>query len=121
MTMEGALLKLSAEDQDLTVPAGQPFDVHLKVSRLSKLAEPVRLELRLPEELAGQLKAEPVIVPVGTRSRRARGSLPRAELRGLHSFTIRATALQDGKYPAISETSVSVEFLPAASRQRRVA
>src|SRR5207245_2886190 len=53
MTMEGALLKVSAEAADLTVPAGRPFDVPLKVSRLAKLAEPARLELRLPEELAG--------------------------------------------------------------------
>ena len=61
MTMEGALLKISAEDPELTVPAGQPFDVHLKVARLAKLTEPVRMELRLPEELEGQLEAKPLI------------------------------------------------------------
>ena len=62
MTMEGALLKVSAEEPLLVVPSGQPFDVHLKVSRLVKLAEPVRLELRLPPELAGKLTAEPIVV-----------------------------------------------------------
>ncbi len=120
MTMEGALLKLSAEDQELVVPAGQPFDVHLKVSRLAKLAEPARLELRLPDELAGQLKAEPVTVPVGTEMAVLRIT-PTATLLGLRTFTIRATALQDGKYPAISETSVTVEFragTPARGNRR---
>src|SRR5262249_47559685 len=58
MTMEGALLKVSAEDSELMVPAGRPFDVRLKVSRLTKLAEPVRLELVLPEELAGKFKMD---------------------------------------------------------------
>jgi hypothetical protein len=113
MTVEGALLKISAEDQDLTVPAGQPFDVQLKVARLAKLNQPARLELRLPEELAGQLKAEPMTVAVGTEQAVMRIT-PAAALRGLHVFTIRATAWQDGKYLAVSEASVTVEFVPTA-------
>ncbi len=112
MTMEGALLKLSAEDADLTTPQGQPFEVRLNVSRLPKLAEPVRLELRLPEELAGKLEAKPLVVPVKTEKAVLRIT-PTAGLRGLHTFTIRATALQEGKYPVVSEAKVAVEFLPA--------
>jgi hypothetical protein len=112
MTMEGALLKVSAEDRDLAVPVGRPFNVHVKVSRLAKLAEPVRLELHLPEELAGHLQAEPVTVTVGKESADVRIT-PAANLRGLCTFTIRATALQEGRYPVISETLVPVEFLAA--------
>ena len=118
MTMEGALLKVSADEPDLTLPAGQPFDVHLKVSRLAKLAQPVRLELRLPEELAGQFKAEPMVVLVGKEHAILRIT-PAATLGGLHAFTIRATALQDGKYLAVSEASVSVEFVPALQAPRK--
>ncbi len=110
MTMEGALLKVSADDSDLTPPAGQPFDVHLKIARLTKLNEPAKLELRLPDELAGQLKAEPMIVPAGKEQAVMRVT-PAANLRGLHTFTIRATALQDGKYLVLSEASVTVEFV----------
>jgi hypothetical protein len=117
MTMEGALLKLSAEDNELTVPAGRPFEVPLKVSRLTKLAEPVRLELVLPEELAGRLKADAVTAPVGTEAAVLRIT-PAADLRGTHTFTIRATALQDGKYPAVSEASITAEFAPAAPAPR---
>ena len=39
MTMEGALLKISADDRELAVRPGKPFDVRLKVARLAKLAE----------------------------------------------------------------------------------
>jgi hypothetical protein len=69
----------------------------------------VKLELRLSEEQASQFKAEPVTVAVGTEEVVYRVT-PTANLRGLHTFTIRATAIQDGKYPAVSETQVTVEL-----------
>jgi hypothetical protein len=34
-----------------------------------------------------------------------------AGLSGAHTITIRATAMQEGKYPVISETTVSIEFV----------
>lgn len=108
MTMEGALLKVSAEE--LAAPAGKPFEVRLKVSRLASLAEPVRLELRVPDELAGRLKAEPMMIAVGKEDVIFRVT-PTADLIGLHTFSIRGTALQGGRYPAISETPVVVELL----------
>ena len=110
MTMEGALLKVSAEEREVQAVPGQSFDVQLKISRLTKLAEPVRLELLLPDELAGLLKAEAVIVPVGKESA-VLHLIPAVTLRGTHTFTIRATAIQEGKYPVISETSVTLELL----------
>jgi len=113
MTMEGALLKVSAMDHDLAVPAGQPFQVHLKIFRLAKLVEPARLELRLPDELAGKLQAEPIIASPGKEEAVFRIT-PTAGLIGAHTFTIRATALQNGKYQAVSEARVSVGFLPVA-------
>jgi hypothetical protein len=117
MTMEGALLKVSAEAPELTVPAGRPFDVHLKVSRLAKLAEPARLELRLPEGLAGKLTAGAVIVPVKQETAVLRVT-PAPGLRGPHTFTVRATAMQEGKYPVVSEATVTVELVPAAGTRR---
>jgi hypothetical protein len=113
MTMEGALLKVSAADHDQVVPPGKPFDVHVKVLRLAKLAEPVRLELQLPEALAGKLKADPIVVAVGKEEAVLR-IMPMMPLTGVHTFAIRATALQNGKYLVVSETPVSVEFTPTA-------
>jgi hypothetical protein len=118
MTMEGALLKVSADDSELTMPIGQPFDVPLKISRLTKLNEPVKLELRLPDELTGQLKAEPTIVGVKTEQVVMRIT-PSAKLQGLHTFTIRGSALQDGKYLAVSEATISVEFVPSVQAPRK--
>jgi hypothetical protein len=109
MTIEGALLKLSHGARDLTVRPGETFAVPLKIARSDKLAEPVRLELRLPEKLAGKLKADPVVVPADQSAAVFRVKAD-ANLKGVHTFTIRATAMQSGKYPVVSETSVEVEF-----------
>ena len=110
MTMEGALLKVSAENSELAVKAGQPFDVRLQVARLAKLTEPAKLELRLPDELAGRFKADAVIV-AGNKDEAIVRITPTADLVGLHTFSIRATAMQEGRYPAISEAAVVVELL----------
>jgi hypothetical protein len=118
MTMEGALLKISHDEDELELPAGQPFDVHLKLSRLAKLAEPVRLELRPSDEQTSQLRAEPLMIPAGKEQAVFR-IIPAASLHGQQAVTIRGTALQDGKYPVISETSVSVNFLPAAAAKEK--
>ena len=112
MTMEGALLKVAAEEPDMTVPAGRAFELHLRVSRVTKLTDPARLELRLPEELAGKLKAESVNVAAGQEKVVLRVTQA-ADLAGLHTISVRATALQDGIYPAISETAITIEFVPA--------
>jgi hypothetical protein len=115
MTMEGALLKVSTDDRELTVPSGRPFDVHVKVSRLAKLAEPARVELRLPEELASKLTAEPISVPAGKEDVILRIT-PAAALQGMHTLSIRATVLQQGKYPAVAEAQLQVDFLPSSAR-----
>jgi hypothetical protein len=108
--MEGALMKVSTDDPDMTMPMGQPFDVPLKISRLTKLNKPVKLELQLPAELKDQLKAEPMIVAV-QKEQAVMRITPSAKLVGLHTFIIRGSALQDGKYLAISEASVTVDFV----------
>ena len=60
MSIEGALLKVSQSLGEMTVKPGADFEVPVKVSRSAKLPEAVRLELQVPEELAGMVKAEPV-------------------------------------------------------------
>jgi hypothetical protein len=79
--------------------------------------DPARLELKLSEELAGKLKAEPLVVPVGKEEAVLRIT-PTATLSGVHSITIRGTALQGGKYLAVSETLVSVDFSPVVQAPR---
>jgi hypothetical protein len=118
MTLEGALLKVSADEPDRTVPMDKPFDVQLKIARLTKLNAPAKLELKLPDELAGKLTAEPMVIPVKQEQAVMRIT-PNAALKGLHTFTIRGTALQDGKWLAVSEAVVTVEFAPAVQAPRK--
>jgi len=123
MTLEGPLLKLAHVPLESPVVSGQAFDVRLKISRGAKLAEPVRLELRLPEELTGLLSvvssdgpssgqnSGPLVVPIDRQEVELRiVTMADPRLAGVHAFTIRATGLQDGKWPAISETTVEVDF-----------
>ncbi|HTE21204.1 MAG TPA: PPC domain-containing protein, partial [Armatimonadota bacterium] len=63
MSMEGALLKVSHAPEERTVRAGQAFRIPIKIGRSAKLPTEVRLELLLPEELAGMLNAETVVLP----------------------------------------------------------
>jgi hypothetical protein len=111
MTMEGALLKVSHHGHELAARPGRSFTVRVKVARSARLPEPVRLELRPPEELAGLLRAEPVVVPPG----QAEVDFPVTaaddpRVVGEHTLTIRGTALERGYLPAVSETAVAVTF-----------
>lgn len=111
MTLEGALLKMSHHGRELTAKAGAPFTVRVRVARSPRLPEPVRLELRPSEELAGLVKAEVVIVPPG----RDEVEFPitiAPSVKGKHVLTIRGTALEKGTLPAVSETAVPVTVSP---------
>jgi hypothetical protein len=111
MTMEGALLKVSHHGRELAARPGRSFAVRLRVARSAQLPEPVRLELLPPEDLAGLLRAEPVVVPPGRSEVDfvvSAADDPRVV--GEHTLTIRGTALHKGHLPAVSETAVSVTF-----------
>jgi len=117
MSMEGALLKLSHTSRDLIVRPGEPFDVHIRLTRSPKLPEAARLTLRLPEELTGLFTADELVLPPGQEEVNFRIT-PAADSRlaGVQSIVVRATVLQDGYLPAVSETTVAVEFPPAITR-----
>jgi hypothetical protein len=113
MSMEGALLKLTPRAGELTVRPGDAFDVPVTVGRSAKLQIPARVELVPSEELAGCLSAEPLTVPT-TQTDAILHIQTRADLRlsGPLSIKLRVTALQEGKYPAVSEIEVPVVFKP---------
>ena len=111
MTIEGAILKVSHTSLDLIAVPGGSFDVHVKIAQSAKLLQPVQLELQLPEELAGLLKAEPLVIsPNQSQADLRITTVADPRLTGLQTFKIRGTSLQDGRWPAISETDVTVEF-----------
>ena len=107
MSIEGALLKVSARAGELTVRPGREVLLPVKVARSPRLTGPVKLELVLPGELKGFLKMEPVVLQPGRteavlRIRTTDG--PR--LIGEQVLTIRATAKQPGDLLVQSEAEV---------------
>jgi hypothetical protein len=109
MTMEGALLKLSHVDEEVTVKPGQPLVVKIRLARSPRLVEPVKLELIAPEELASAVKCEPVVVNNGTTEAELRITVVDASrLTGEPELAIRGTAIQAGNLKVVSETTVRV-------------
>src|SRR5262245_3458783 len=119
MGMEGALLKLTPLSRDLVARPGQPISVHLRLTRSPKLPDPANVQCKLPEDLATHVSAQPAGVPPGQEEVDYR-SVPStdARLAGLQTITLRATVLQDGRWPAVSETRVPVEFSAGAAAPR---
>ncbi len=109
MSIEGALLKVEAAAREFQVRPGESVAVSVTVLRSAKLTEPVRLDLVLPDELAGRLAAEAVTLPPGRAAADfkitcAKGAWPPGE----HAVVIRGTALRDGLYRVVSEASLTV-------------
>ncbi len=107
----GALLKIGHKTEELKVTGKEPFTVPVTISRSSQLTLPARLELIIPEDLIGLLSAEPVeLHPDQSQADFRITPKPDAKLDGRHEIKIRCTSLKDGTLPAISETTVTVEF-----------
>jgi hypothetical protein len=107
MTMEGALLKLSADDSEVSFKVGEPIVVKLKLARSPRLVEPVKVELVLPEELAGALKLDPVVANNDHVEVRI-AVVDAARLAGEPSLILRGTAVQPGELKVVSETAIKV-------------
>lgn len=119
MVLEGALLKLSHQADELVVSAGKSFIVPVRLARSVKLAAPAHVELIVPAELAGLVAAEPLTLSAKQEAADWKITTKAdARLQGRFVLQARATAQRDG-HPVISETAIEVEFLPAAAVQPR--
>lgn len=116
MSIEGALMKLGHEPDEITAAAGTPFDVRLKLARSQSLAGTVTVKLIVPEPLRDLVSAQPLTWPrdrdaaswtISTRSD--------SRLLGVRQLTARATALRNG-HPVVSETTFEVEFVGGPPR-----
>jgi hypothetical protein len=106
----GALLKLAAGVTELDVEPGQPLMVPLTISRSQELTGPTQLELRTKD--GSGFKADVVSLPPTDRNSTFRITTDEAsDLSGEHELTIRATTIQKGNLPVVSETKVLVTFI----------
>ena len=111
MILEGALLKVSQQAGEMTVAPGSEFTIPLTVSRSAKLKETVTVNLVVPKELAGTLQCKPVKVEPGQSAVALRiQTLTDQRLRGRWPLTIKATAMQNGRWLVMSQTEATVEF-----------
>ncbi len=112
MSIEGSILKVATATKELKIKPGETIAVPVSVLRSAKLAVPVQLELKLPEELAGMVTAEPSTITVGQSAATFKIICAKdAKIEGEWLVTIRGTALQDGKYAVVSEATVSVQII----------
>jgi len=105
-------LKISIPLKELELLPEQPFDVPVTISRSRELAESARLELKPGSELEGTFQFAPVTVnadqtEVVIRVTPLGGKLPTGE----KTLTVRATVLQQEKFPVVSEASLLLVFL----------
>ncbi len=113
LSLEGALLKVTHAAEEFSATPGHHIEIPINVLRSVKLSVPVKLELVVPGGLIGCLNADAVELPVGRdRTVLVVQTTSDSRLYGTRTFQIRGTALQDGKYPAISQTTVEVYFQP---------
>lgn len=111
MILEGALLKLAHTALELTVHPGDSFEVPIELLRSAKLIEPTIVELEVPAQLSGILTCTPITISTEQDKGLLRiETINDPRLLGTWQLKIKATALQDGVWPAISQTQVPVVF-----------
>lgn len=107
MSMEGGILKTTHEPQERRVRLGGEITIPIKVSRTVKCKSPATVEVVPDEDFPQLFTAETITLGVNQPAAAVKIHVAEeAAALGVRNVTIRATALQDGKWPAVSETVV---------------
>ncbi len=110
MSIEGSILKVAVEAKEWKIRPGETISIPVSVRRSAKLTSPVKLELKLPDDLAGKFTADPVTVAPGQSTAVFKLTCAKdAKFDGDVTVTIRGTGMQDGQYAVVSEAAVTVE------------
>ncbi len=109
--VEGALMKVDGGDAEIEALPGEAFEIPVDVLRRPNFTEDVTLEITVADDVDELFQAAPVVVPTGQTRATVRVETTAApRLYPEQQLTVRATALQDGKWLAVSETDVTVVF-----------
>lgn len=113
----GALLKISCDVPELEVVAGRPFQIPLAVDRAQGLVESATIVIVDDRESAGLVLAEPMEMDASrTQVLLAVVPLVESNFVGERTLTVRATVMQEDRYPVVSETKVLVAFTSETQR-----
>lgn len=109
MSIEGALLKITHQLQDVAVGRGAFFELPVQILRAKKLSAPVRLELEILPEYSTVLASDPITVPAGQNQARLHiNVLSDAPLTNEIRFTVKGTALDAANLPVVARTHASI-------------
>lgn len=112
MILEGALLKVAHTATDVTMRPGEALDVPVEVSRSSKLRDEVVVSLQVPARLQGKITAEPIMLASNEHRAVLRiSTLEGSDVSGDWSLVVKASAMQEGQWPVISQTTLPVRFI----------
>ena len=111
MILEGSLMKVDGGDAEIEARPGDSFEVAVDILRRPKFTENVTLEITAADDVDDLFKTAPVVVSMGeTRATIRVATTADPRLYPEQELRIRATALQEGKWLAVSETAVTVVF-----------
>lgn len=112
MIMEGAILKLACQADEMVARPGETLQIPVAVSRSIKLPLETQVEMLIPEELTGLIETTAIsLAPSSDAGTLTVKTQPDARLSGTWSFELRATALEHGKWPVTSFAKATVEFV----------
>ncbi len=119
--IEGALLKIEAEEKEPALSAGGTATLSFRLSRAPRLTEPVQVELLPPPELVNLVDTAPVVAAPGSdRVILALRTRSGTHLPGEHTFTARAVTRTDGRWRVQAETTITLRAANPSGGARKV-
>ncbi|MFO1045500.1 MAG: hypothetical protein U0941_27280 [Planctomycetaceae bacterium] len=107
---EGALMKLSHPPGEIKAAAGSTIKVPLSLSIASELKDPIEISIVANEVNQGAFKGNTITLVPGQKSAVYEIQVSaEAARKKEQEVTVRAKALKDGRWPVISETSLTVD------------
>ena len=111
MILEGALLKVGHQASELTVSPGESFQIPVTVTRSAKLSGPITIDLENAGPLANLVTLEPLVLEAGVTTASLQvQTRADARLQGVIPITVRATGVQEDRWPVKSIVDLNVEF-----------
>jgi len=111
MILEGALLKIGQQARELSASPGESFEIPVTITRSAKLSGPVTIDLENAGPLADLVTLKPVVLEEGISTINLQvQTRADARLQGVIPITVRATGLQEDRWPVKSIVDVNVEF-----------
>ncbi len=111
MILEGVLLKIGHQARELSVAPGESFQVPVTITRSAKLLGPLTIDLELAGALSDLVTLKPLVLEAGVSTINLQiQTTADSKLRGVIPITVRATGLQEDRWPVKSIVDVNVEF-----------